>query len=221
MKYAVSYVAGTGGDFVVNCCNHVWTEKINETGRVTASASTKIQENNLNDSDWMQLVDQLPFSYVGTHQVDKLLRLPVNSIWLVVPDFNSYQIWARRDCVTRHYKKLLGKSGNFFNTIQELILSQQSKEAAELYLNWITEYNWVQMKMRLAQQANKIDTSYLLTPNGIDSIVDQLPQLNSVIDQCRQYHSFWLSCQHDLSEESTVRVLADKLYRFVKEVDHN
>jgi hypothetical protein len=217
MKNVISYVSGTGGDFLVNCCNQLWSLEMTPHGSVNNLASTKWQENQLNDVEWLELVNNLPYSYVGTHLIDRLLRLPVAPWWIVVPDINSYYIWARRDCVTRSYKTLLGPSGDFFLTVKELVLTGKSKQAAENYLEWITNYNWGLMQMRLVQNSNKIDVSGLLDKNGMDYIVDQIPQLKLFTTQCRHYHSNWLNCQIDLSESSVINLLSEKLSKFVFE----
>jgi len=218
MKSVVSYVSGTGGDFVVNCCNHVWSSTMTQQGSVIPSASTKDQENQLNDADWVKLVNNLPYSYVGTHLVDRLLRLPVNPIWLTVPDLDQYRMWAMRDFVTRYYKKMLVPHGDLFDKIKDLVLANQSKTAAGVYLDYVTKYNWSQMQMRLVQMSNKINVSQLLRHNGIDEIIDQLPELKSVSKQCRVYHKVWLSNQVDLTESSVIDLLSAKLCKFVEEI---
>jgi hypothetical protein len=217
MKYAVSYVSGCAGDFVVNCCNGCWDLGTTEHGTVISSASVKKQDSSLNDADWLKLVNNFSESYIGTHVVDRLLRLPVIPLWLVVPDIKSYYIWARRDCVTRDYKKLLAPSGDFFLTIRELVLTNKSIQAAELYLDWITNYNWVLNQMRLVQKSNKIDISDLLDYRGIDSIIDQISYLQTNVSQCQQYHNMWLRNQLDLSEPSVINLLSVKLSKFVNE----
>jgi hypothetical protein len=217
MKHLVSYVSGCAGDFVVNCCNHQWNQSIGTNGRVTQSASVKFQDNSLIDSDWLELCNNFSESYVSTHSVDRLLRLPVIPVWLVVPDANNYAIWARRDCATRHYKLLLSPFGDFFLKIKELVLVGQATHAAEMYLDWITDYNWALMQMRLVQNSNKIDVSHLLEKNGIDSLIDQMPHLKLVTAQCKKYHNEWLTRQVDLSESSVIDLLSIKLSKFVNE----
>ena len=71
----------------------------------------------MNDLDWIKLVNEFPHSHVGTHQVDRLLRLPVNPIWLTVADIDQYRVWAMRDCATRNYKKMLDPCGDLFEKI--------------------------------------------------------------------------------------------------------
>jgi hypothetical protein len=217
MKYAVSYVSGCAGDFVVNCCNGCWDLGTTEHGTVISSASVKNQDSSLNEADWLELVNNFSESYIGTHVVDRLLRLPVIPLWLVVPDIKSYYIWARRDCATRNYKKLLAPSGDFFLAIRELVLTNKSIQAAELYLDWITNYNWVLNQMRLVQKSNKIDISDLLDYRGIDSIIDQIPHLQTNVSQYQQYHNMWLRNQLDLSEPSVINLLSVKLSKFVNE----
>jgi hypothetical protein len=219
MKNAVSYVSGTGGDFLVNCCNQMWSLGVTQQGCAVASASTKKQENQINDREWLELINNSPFQYVGTHQVDRLLRLPVAPIWLTVPNINEYYIWARRDCVTRNYKKLLSPSGDMFENIKDLVISNQSKKAANIYLDWITKYNWVLMQTREVQASNKINVSRLLTKNGIDEIIDQMPQLKQVAVQCQSYHTLWLAAQFDLTESSVINLLSEKLCKFIKEIE--
>lgn len=218
MKSVVSYVPGTGGDFVVNCCNHMWSSTVAQQGYVISSASTKDQENQLNDPDWIKLVNDLPQSYVGTHLVDRVLRLPVNPIWLTVPDLDQYRMWARRDFVTRYHKKMLVPHGDLFEKIKDLVLTDQSRTAAEVYIDYVTKYNWIQMQMRLVQMSNKINVSQLLRHNGIDEIIDQMPQLKSVSKQCRVYHKLWLNNQIDLTESSVIDLLSAKLCKFVQEI---
>jgi hypothetical protein len=217
MKYAVSYVSGCAGDFVVNCCNGCWDLGTTEHGSIIPSASVKQQDSSLNDADWLELVNNFSERYIGTHAVDRLLQLPVIPLWLVVPDIKSYHIWARRDCVTRNYKKLLAPSGNVFLIIRELVLTNKSTQAADLYLDWITNHNWVLNQMRSVQKSNKIDISDLLNCCGIDSIIDQISHLQTNVSQCRQYHNMWLRNQLDLSEPSVINLLSVKLSKFVNE----
>ena len=98
------------------------------------------------------------------------------------------------------------------------MLTDQSRAAAEMYLDWITKYNWSQVHMRQVQLSNKINVSQLLSPNGIDEIIDQLPELKSVSKQCRVYHKLWLSKQVDLTESSVIDLLSTKLCKFVEEI---
>ena len=217
MKHLVSYVSGCAGDFVVSCCNHQWNQAISTNGRVIPTATMKFQDNSLADSEWLELANSFSESYVGTHSIDKLLRLPVIPVWIVVPTANNYSIWARRDCATRNYAVLLSPFGDFFLTIRELVLLGKAERAAEMYLDWITNYNWILMQQRLVQNSNKIDVSHLLEKNGIDSLIDQIPHLKSVTAQCKKFHNEWIARQIDLSESSVIDILSIKLSKFINE----
>jgi len=215
VKTVVSYVSGTAGDFVVNCCNNTWTNRCRSNGSVQNLASLKSQEQHLGDDQWLEHIRSNPYQYIGSHTIERLLNLPVAPMWLVVPTQQLYPIWARRDCVTRSHNKLLSQSGDVFEKIKDMVLRKQQLSAAEIYLDWITQHNWILMKMRIVQPNNKIDISQLLMPNGIDSIIDQVESLKTVATQCRIYHKLWLSAQPDLSESTTLTVLSNKLVDLV------
>lgn len=189
-----------------------------EYGRVTASASVKNEECELGNTKWLALVNSFSEQYVGSHSVDKLLQLPVDPVWLVIPEYDNYRIWALRDCSTRRYDRLLSKQGNFFDKINQLISSDNSIRAAEIYVDWIVDYNWNLMQMRLLQTGKKIDTTDLLNSNGIESVIDQMDCLRDVADPCRAYHKTWLQHQNNLSEPAVIGQLAAKLSKFVSEV---
>lgn len=217
MKTVVSYVSGCAGDFVVNCCNHKWNLPFLQYGVVSASASVKNQENELGNTQWLSLVNSFSQDYVGSHLVDRLLQLPVNPVWLVVPDFIDYRAWVRRDCLTRSYRRLLSRHGDLFEDIKRLILSNNAPHAAELYLDCLTDYNWAMMNMRLVQSGLQVDITPLLTINGVDSIINQLDVLKSVRVKCRVYHKLWLTNQQALTDTTVISTLAKKLVRFVAE----
>jgi dynactin complex subunit len=211
IKTVVSYVSGTAGDFVVNCCNNTWLQRCKNNGSVQESASMKNQEQHIGDAQWLELINSSPYQYVGSHSIQRLLNLPVAPMWLIVPTQQLYSIWARRDCVTRSHNNLLSQSGDVFEKIRDMVLGNQPMSAAKIYLDWITQNNWILMKMRMVQSNNKIDVSQLLSPNGIDSVIDQIEHLKPVASQCRIYHRMWLSAQPDLSESATLTVLSNKL----------
>jgi hypothetical protein len=213
MKTVVSYVSGTGGDFIVNCCNNAWSIQCKNNGAVQSSATIRTRERDMGNSQWLNTIESIPYQYVGSHSIQRLMQLPVIPMWLVVPDQLAYSIWARRDCVTRG--TLLHNHGNIFEKIKDMILSGQEICAAEFYLDWITRYNWTLMQMRIVQPTNKIDISQLLTPGGIDSVIDQIDSLKAVATQCRFYHKWWLSAQFDLSESSTLTIISKKLLNLV------
>jgi hypothetical protein len=219
MKTVISYVSGTGGDFVINCCNHAWDLPHVDNGAVTPSASIKSLERKLNDYDLIEAIDRMPFDYIGSHSVDRLLRMPVRSMWLVIPVYDQMWAWAARDAVTRPTaKNLMGKHGSMYEQIQDLIQREKSQQAAELYLDWLHNYNWTLMQMRLVQSSNKIDIGMLLKSGGIDSVIDQLPELESVAPQCRQYHHDWLQRQQPVNDSQWVLdCVATKLKELVQE----
>ena len=117
MKTVISYVSGTGGDFVVNCCNQVWDQPYTESGSVMPTASIKHHERQLNDCDLIKMIDSMPFDYVGSHSVDRLLHLPVRAMWLVVPVHEQLWAWTARDCVTRKSHNLMGRHGTVYKQI--------------------------------------------------------------------------------------------------------
>lgn len=217
MKTVISYVSGTGGDFVVNCCNQVWNLPHVVSGAVTPSASIKHLERKLNDQDLLEAINIMPFDYVGGHSIDRLLRMPVSPLWLVVPVCDQLWTWTARDAVTRPtVENLMGRHGTVYEQIQDLVQREKSQQAAELYLEWLNNYNWVLMQMRLVQPANKIDIRMLLKPGGIDSLIEQLPQLQATAKQCQQYHQSWLQRQPPLTDRAWVlQCVASKLEQLV------
>lgn len=217
MKTVISYVSGTGGDFVVNCCNQVWNLPHVANGIVTPSASIKHLERRLNDHDLIEAINGMPFDYVGSHSIDRLLRMPVGPLWLVVPVHDQLWTWTARDAVTRPaVENLMGRHGTVYEQIQDLVQREKSQQAAELYLEWLNDYNWTLMQMRLVQSANKIDIRMLLKPGGIDSLIEQLPQLQATAEQCRQYHDSWLQQQLPLTDRNWVlQCVASKLEQLV------
>lgn len=216
MKTVISYVSGTGGDFVVNCCNAAWNQAYTTTGSVMPTASIKHHERMLNDCDLINIIDSMPFDYVGSHSVDRLLYLPVRALWLVVPVRDQLWIWTARDCVTRKAHNLMGQHGTVYEQVQELVTTNQSLAAAEYYVSWLNDYNWTLMQMRLVQPANKIDVRLLLQPNGMDSVIEQLPELQRTANQCRQYHQSWLQRQLPLTDRDWVlQCVANKLEQLV------
>lgn len=212
MKSVVSYVPGCAGDFIVNCCNTQWL-KISSDGSATVSASVRKHDTNTNDAEWLNIVNDLPYNFVGSHLVDRLLRLPVNPIWVVVPDFEKYKIWARRDFVTRDI--LLSPYGDFYELIKELVKKGKELEAAEKFILNETNYNWNLVQMRLVQSSNKVDISDLLEDDGIDSLISQLPYIEQVKTQCRIYHKKWREAQPVFSEDNTVRIVSEKLSKLM------
>jgi hypothetical protein len=218
MKTVISYVSGTGGDFVVNCCNQAWNQAYTDTGSVVPTASIKHHERQLNDHDLVVTIDNMRFDYVGSHSVDRLLHLPVRALWLVIPVREQLWTWTARDCVTRKSHNLMGKHGAVYHQVQELVLTNQSQQAAEFYLSWLNDYNWTLMQMRIVQPDNKIDVRLLLQPGGIDSVIEQLPELHSTAEQCQQYHKLWLQRQHPLTNRDWVLdCVATKLKKLVQE----
>ena len=212
MKTVVSYVPGCAGDFIVNCCNHQWL-KISDTGSANVSASVRKHDTNTNDTEWLNIINNLQYDFVGSHLVDRLLRLPVNPIWLVVHNFEKYKVWARRDFITRG--TLLKPYGDFYERIKELISNGKVLEAAEEYILNETNYNWNLVQMRLVQPSNKVDISDLLEDGGIDSLIQQLPYLEPVKTQCRLYHKKWRGSQVAFSEDNTIRIVSEKLSNMV------
>jgi hypothetical protein len=216
MKTVISYVSGTGGDFVVNCCNSAWNLPHVGNGAVTPSASIKSLERRLNDHDLIEAINCMPFEYIGSHSVDRLLHLPVRALWLVIPVREQLWTWTARDCVTRKSHNLMGKHGAVYHQVQELVLTNQSQQAAEFYLSWLNDYNWTLMQMRIVQPDNKIDVRLLLQPGGIDSVIEQLPELHSTAEQCRQNHKLWLQQQQPLADRDWVlQCVASKLEQLV------
>jgi hypothetical protein len=215
MKTVISYVSGTGGDFVVNCCNHTWNS-LADKGNVIPSASIKKQEQTLGDPELLAHINELPYNYIGSHGIDRLLHMPVRVIWLTVPQREQLWTWTVRDCVTRQASRLMGRYGTVYEQIQHLVQSEKSQQAAEMYLDWLNNYNWTLMQMRLVQPTNKIDIAQLLQPSGIDSLIDQLPELQPTADQCRQYHTTWLAQQQPLTNTDWVlNCVAAKLQQLV------
>lgn len=218
IKTVISYVSGTGGDFVVNCCNQVWNT-IADQGHVIPSSSIKRQELVLGDQDLVDHINSLPQPYVGSHSIDRLLRMPVNVVWLTVPDQSAFKLWVARDAVLRHHSRLLGRHGNVYETVSKLIAHGQQLQAAKLYLKWLEQYNWTLMQMRLVQPTNQIDISRLLEPNGIDSVCSQIPDMMSNFDQCRYYHDLWLQQQLPYQDQHWVlNCVGTKLEKLV--LDH-
>lgn len=215
MKTVISYVSGTGGDFVVNCCNGAWNS-LGQQGNVIPSASIKRQELTLGDPELMAYIDELPYNYIGSHSIDRLLRMPVRTVWLVIPNPDQLWVWTARDCVTRQASRLMGRHGTVYEQIQYLVQDEKSQQAAKMYLDWLNNYNWTLMQMRLVQPTNKIDITQLLQPSGIDSLIDQLPELQPTADQCRQYHTTWLAQQQPLTNTDWVlNCVAAKLQQLV------
>lgn len=218
MKTVISYVAGTAGDFLVNCCNHVWQPEFNGTGTVLPSASIKNLEHKLNDYEITDTIKSMPFDYIGSHSVDRLLRLAVRPLWLVSPNKDQFSIWVARDAVTRRPDNVVGRYGDLYHAICDLIHADQSQAAAKIFLSWLHDYNWTLMQMRMVQASNKIDVSALLQPHGIDTVIDQLPELEPVAAHCRQYHAVWLKHQHPLADTAwVIEHVASKLKQFVQE----
>lgn len=218
MKTVISYVSGTGGDFVVNCCNQAWDQTCTDTGSIVPIASIKHHELLLNDHDLVTTINNMPFDYVGSHSIDRLLHLPVKPLWLVIPIREQLWIWTARDCVTRKSCNLMGRYGVVYNRVQELVETDRSQQAAEYYLDWLNDYNWTLMQMRMVQPDNKIDARLLLQPGGIDSVIDQLPELEKIASQCRQYHHAWLSHQNPIHDQKWVLdCLATKLQQLINE----
>lgn len=215
MKTIISYVSGNAGDFIVNCCNQNWLEPTVQ-GSVIASATVKHLEIKLGSSDLMDYVNNLPYNYVGSHCIDTWLQMPVNVVWLVVPEQSSFEIWVARDAVLRSHSQLLGRHGRLYDTVCELVLSKQRAKAAKLYIDWLAEYNWTLMQMRLVQPTNKVDITNLLKPNGIASVFDQMPNMMTNFEQCCRYHELWLQRQSFYSDQRWVMdCVGAKLEKFV------
>lgn len=218
MKTVISYVSGQGGDFVVNCCNRAWALPTRPSGAITPSASIKSLERRLGDHELLQEINNMPYTYVGSHSIDRLMRIAVRPLWLVVPNPADFSIWVARDVVTREPSNLVGRYGDLYNNIAELVNSDQLHTAAETFLSWLQDYNWTMMQMRLVQPNNQIDVSQLLTSGGIDSVIDQLPELEPVAPQCRQYHATWLNRQCPLTDAAwVIEHVASKLKQLVQE----
>lgn len=217
MKTVISYVSGTGGDFIVNCCNHAWISKVTPAGAITASATIRHSEDQLGNTELLQEIERVPYNYVGGHNIDRLLKMKVKSLWLVVPDKSNFKTWVVRDAITKNTNLILGPYGTLCDSIVELVNAGKKHHAAEIFLDWLFDYNWTLMQMRLVQPTNKIDISELLIKNGIDSIIDQMPELEPVANQCRVYHRYWLSKQAPLTDTDwVVDHVANKLYEFVQ-----
>lgn len=216
MKTVISYVAGTGGDFIVNCCNHAWALSVTPSGAIIPSASIKHAEIQFGNNELLQEIERLPYNYVGSHSIDRLLTMKVRSLWLVIPDNSNFKTWVARDAITKNIN-LIAPHGTFYDSIVGLVNAGQKHRAAEIFLDWLYNYNWTSMQMRLVQTTNKIDISKLLIKNGIDSIIDQMPELEPVADQCRVYHRYWLSKQAPFADTNwVVDYIANKLYEFVQ-----
>ena len=216
IKNLVSYVPGNAGDFVVNCCNGTWHLDLTRDGTATNSASIKTQENLLGDTDLQHLIDDMPFDYIGCHHIDRLLRMHVRPIWLGVPDRKQFRQWVLRDAATRRTQNLLTPHGRIFDLITMSVRNDNINQAIIIFMNWLENFNWTLMQMRLVQSGCKIDVSSLLDSGGMDALIQQMPQLDSVADQCRQYHQQWLAKQlpfedHDWMKES----LGSKLQQLV------
>lgn len=216
MKTVISYVGGTAGDFVVNCCNTQWTADFNDTGTVKPSSSVKHHESRMTDQQIFEHIESLPFDYVGSHSVDKWLYMPVRAVWLTVCDQEHMQIWTARDAVTRDPTQLMGRHGTVYEGIADLVHSDRAEQAAELYLDWLHQFNWTLMQMRLVQLSNKVDVSRLLTVIGIQDLLDQLPELQQHHSQCQQFHAAWLKHQLPVQDRRwVVTHLAKKLTQMV------
>lgn len=216
MKTIISYVSGLCGDFIVNCCNHSWELPPVGSNVASSISSTKNIEDNLNNKELIEKFNSIPYQYIGSHLIDRLLKLPVSVHWIVVPDKKKYKTFLARDAITRDTRFLMSEFGSHYDIIRGLVAQRQNVVAAEYYLNFLLEYNWVLMQMRLVQPIT-VDVTNLLTPVGIDELINQVPVLVPVSDQCRMYHALWLRNQPDFNNhEWVLDILGKKLCDFVE-----
>lgn len=202
MKSVVSYTAGCGGDFFVNCLNKNFGE-INPSGSVTPSASIKQYDFLLSQSDLTAMLEADAHDYVGSHAIDRLYHLPIKKIlWLVIPDRDRFALWVRRDAVTKNNSSFLSPRGRVYEVIKRLIMQNKLDDAAQAYLYHSENYNWTLNQMRLVQPNNRVDITDLLEPRGYEIVIAQDSQLSAHCDAVKAYHQSWLQSQgpfHDIN----------------------
>lgn len=222
MKTVISYVSGSGGDFVVNCCNQFCQLPLNLTGSVIPSATTKEFEDHVNNIELIDKINSIPYQYIGSHEIDRLLKIPVGVRWLVVPSKEKYKIFSVRDAITRATDNLMDRYGKQYTIIHNLVTKGKISVAVECYLNCLLEYNWTTMQMRLVQPTNKVDISNLLTPVGIEDLINQLPELKTSSKQCIEYHRLWIDNQLCLQDNDWVQdTLEKKICNFIEHCESN
>lgn len=201
MKSVVSYTAGCGGDFFVNCLNKNFGT-INSSGSVTPSASIKQYDFQLSESDLTAMIEASKHDYVGSHAIDRLYHLPIKKIlWLVIPDRDRFTIWVRRDAVTKNNLSFLSSHGRVYEVIKRLILQNKLDDAVEAYLYHSEIFNWTLNQMRLVQPNNRVDITNLLEPGGYQIVIEQDSRLLAHRDAIKEYHQSWLQSQgpfHDI-----------------------
>lgn len=202
MKNVVSYTAGCGGDFFVNCLNTNFCT-INPSGSVTPSASIKQYDFQLSKSDLTAMIEASEYDYVGSHAIDRLYHLPIKKIlWLVIPDRDRFALWVRRDAVLHNHFTILSPRGRVYEVIKQLILQNKLDAAAEAYLYHSENFNWTLNQMRLVQPNNRVDITNLLEPGGYRIVIEQDSRLLAHQDAIKEYHQFWLQSQapfHDIN----------------------
>lgn len=215
MKTLVSYVSGCAGDFVVNCFNQTFGS-LNNTGTVQPSASIKQYDMTLSQSDLMDMINRMDQTYIGSHAVDRLIGLPVRKvIWLVISDRQQFEIWVRRDAVTRSVDLMMSRWGNSYDIIRHLVAQKKMHQAVAAYLNHLEKHNWMQNQLRLAQTKNVIDVAELLTPTGYKILCDQTVEPVTYPQAVQNYHRSWLDAQMPLADHDWVyQNLSEKLCVF-------
>jgi len=217
-KTLITYMTGTGGDFITQCCNNPADIKFTENFLVeNRPFSTKPKEHLLkcHTNQLIDYINSIDTRYISTHLYRSAASLPYPKISLIVSDESMYETFIFRDLKTRNVRlSNSDKNLSVFSLIKFYKNKNKINKAAQLFYEFSSK-SWIKKmsfrKNNSLPDSKVIDISKIFNDKGFDDLISQLPVRSELFDCARQMHSRWSSNQCKNTKDSVIEELARKI----------
>jgi len=217
-KTLITYLGGTGGDFITQCCNNPESLEFKKNTVANKTFTIKPKEEYLkNNLDLLiQYIEQFSVAFLSTHLYRSINKLPYQKISLIVNNNQMYETFIFRQLYLQSHKlnRSDDNSLSVFSVIQAYKKQNNIKKSAEILFNFLSS-RWIKnMNFRKSNpltDSTVVDVSDIFSLSSIDNLLVQLPIPFSKYNLIKKIHSQWVTSQPILNKDIVINKMIEKI----------
>lgn len=219
-KTLITYLGGTGGDFIATCCNNFKSVGLRDTAIVDSSKfafTIKPYETQLKHQPekLADLIAGFKNPFITTHLYRSLKPLGLPVISLVVNDKDMQEVFILRQMRVQWLQ--LDKSTkdlSIYSVVKNYCLKGNFEKAAKFMFEfarkrWLTNQDYRLNNPLL--NSTVVDVSNIFSSEGFLKIINELPITDESRVSAVDKHRIWAQKQPELSYKDTIDHMTEKL----------
>jgi len=214
----ITYLGGSGGDFVARCCNG---SGLLFKGQYTIepTATIKTYENDYKDNiisttDLISKIDNLEGPYVTTHLYKIIAELNYPVISLIIDNPKIQEKMILRQMQLQNLVLKQSGENSIFSIIKNYCLREEYTKAATLFFE-SSRKRWIaSMQYRINNPlpgSQVVNISDIFDSSKFINIINQLPITSENHAEVSRNHEIWLDRQPDFNKNTTIDSISKKL----------